>query len=201
MRSAGIGGFESFSAPPKPQKEVIREQKQKRTGAFKQAPKMTTAPVAAKQATLFDTAKPVEKSTDTAVDTAKRLETEELRSSSDLHAISRAVVQAVEDSSLHETIVRTAPGNWQMEKSSFLKTSSEVLKHEQVLACKNDALRLLDSVTAGGALPLQESELHVFHVFTQCYEEDVIDTVIQKNVNVIDDLLSGWEAVQNAVSM
>ena len=73
------------------------------------------------------------------------------------------------------------------------------LSQSEVAARRAEALRLLDSATAGGALTVEQSELHVVHVLTHCYKQSVIDTVIQGNVNVIDELERDWEAVSKVL--
>jgi hypothetical protein len=106
------------------------------------------------------------------------------------------------NSTLQQTIVRVASSGWRKhDDSSFLsaKAEAKVLDVTEVLASRNECLRLLDSATAGGAIALQESETHVVFVCTQKYKQSIIDNVVKENTDVIDQLCKDWEIVASAM--
>lgn len=65
---------------------------------------------------------------------------------------------------------------------------TEKLQKEQIKQEKDSALELLDALTKSGALPLSHATLHVVLCASQCFDKTVMDTLIQENVNPIEQL-------------
>ena len=63
-------------------------------------------------------------------------------------------------------------------------TTSTLGRPEQKEA-KAEAFDLLDALSRSGALPLSHAQLHVVVCATQSFEDSVVDTVVQRNVNPI----------------
>jgi hypothetical protein len=91
------------------------------------------------------------------------------------------------DSSLRPTIIN--PGSsWTKNAQAGLlgkPTSSALLSEEQNKE-KEAAFDLLDALTRSGALPIEHASLHVVIAATHCFDQSVMDTLVQKNVNPIE---------------
>eukprot|EP00548_Thalassiothrix_antarctica_P002812 CAMPEP_0194134468 /NCGR_PEP_ID=MMETSP0152-20130528/4546_1 /TAXON_ID=1049557 /ORGANISM="Thalassiothrix antarctica, Strain L6-D1" /LENGTH=1063 /DNA_ID=CAMNT_0038830223 /DNA_START=66 /DNA_END=3257 /DNA_ORIENTATION=+ len=72
-------------------------------------------------------------------------------------------------------------GNFQKKKPIATKMDDELCGYEN-----DKALDLLDALSRSGTLPLKYAELHVVVAMTHCFENDVMGTVIQDNVNPIE---------------
>jgi hypothetical protein len=90
------------------------------------------------------------------------------------------------DSSLHSTIIK--PGrNWlRTRQLNFLtKPQTTSLPSDEILTEKKQAVALLDAISRSGTLPVDCSELHVFIAVSHCFDNDVMGSVVQDNVNPI----------------
>jgi len=91
---------------------------------------------------------------------------------------------------LRATTIKVS-SNWKVEskKSLIAKTTTiknqneDDLKHE-----KRRAMDLLDALTRSGEVPLFHTQLHIVIASTHCFDQTVMDTVIQKNINPIERL-------------
>jgi len=72
-------------------------------------------------------------------------------------------------------------GNLQKKKSVATKLDAELCGYET-----DKAFDLLDALSRSGTLPLKFAELHVVVGMTHCFENDVMGTVIQDNINPIE---------------
>lgn len=91
------------------------------------------------------------------------------------------------DSALRPTIIK--PGDvWSKDyqKALLAPPASAVLGGEEQKKEKNKAFDLLDALTKSGALPVDQASLHVVMAATHCFDQTLIDTVIQGNVNPIE---------------
>jgi len=66
-------------------------------------------------------------------------------------------------------------------------TTSTLLADEQAKE-KQKAFDLLDAISRSGALPLECCALHVVIAATHCFDQSLVDTIIEKNVNPIEKL-------------
>jgi hypothetical protein len=91
------------------------------------------------------------------------------------------------DSSLRPTIIN--PGSsWQKTSQTGLlaKPATKTLEAEQQAEEKGAAFDLLDALTRSGALAIEHAALHVIIAATHCFDQSLMDTVVQQNVNPIE---------------
>jgi len=65
------------------------------------------------------------------------------------------------------------------------RTESQLNKSEQK-AEKDAAFDLLDALTRSGSLPLDCASLHIVVAATHCFQESLLDVLVQQNVNPIE---------------
>ena len=63
---------------------------------------------------------------------------------------------------------------------------SKTLNADQQAQEKSAAFDLLDALTRSGALAIEHASLHVIIAATHCFDQSLMDTVVQKNVNPIE---------------
>lgn len=91
------------------------------------------------------------------------------------------------DSTLHTNII-SVKGLWSKSSQASLLTTaakSMVTESEQKMA-KSAAFDLLDALSRSGALIMEHAALHVVMGATHAFDNSLIDTVIQHNVNPIE---------------
>mmetsp|Transcript_22172 Transcript_22172/g.52130 ORF Transcript_22172/g.52130 Transcript_22172/m.52130 type:complete len:986 (+) Transcript_22172:312-3269(+) len=88
--------------------------------------------------------------------------------------------------SLRSTTIKTA-SEWERSRQENLLTKAETktLRTAEIKTEKERAFDLLDSLSRSGSLPIDNSELHVFVCLTHEFENDILDTIIQDNINPI----------------
>jgi hypothetical protein len=113
--------------------------------------------------------------------------------SMDFATIPKLVDVAIEkhdtDNALRSTIIK-AGTIWTRRRQETLlaKMECKTLGAEDIKTEKNKAFDLLDALSRSGSLPIACSELHVIVAVTHCFENDVMGTVIQDNINPIEKL-------------
>jgi hypothetical protein len=92
------------------------------------------------------------------------------------------------DDSLRATIVKASNHKWfrTHAKNLLSKAESSVLSVPDIKTGKDTAFDLCDILSRGGSMPLPYSELHVVVAVTHCFENDILDTVVQDNVNPVE---------------
>uniref|UniRef100_A0A7S2YS48 Uncharacterized protein n=1 Tax=Entomoneis paludosa TaxID=265537 RepID=A0A7S2YS48_9STRA len=92
-----------------------------------------------------------------------------------------------QDNSLRSTILKAGTG-WSRRRQENLltKAQSKPLASSAVEEEKNKAFDLLDALSRSGTLSIDCSELHVVVALSHCFENDVMGTVIQDNINPIE---------------
>ena len=92
------------------------------------------------------------------------------------------------DHSLRATIIKTGEVWTRKRQESLLSSSIKdtVLGPDGIKSEKDKAFDLLDALSRSGSLPLAYSELHVVIAVTHCFENDVLGTVLQDNINPIE---------------
>ena len=90
------------------------------------------------------------------------------------------------DHSLHSIILKSGD-DWTRTRQMNFLTSPETtcLRCDDIRNEKIKAYALLDALSRSGTLPIANSELHVFVAVSHCFENDVMGTVIQDNINPI----------------
>ena len=93
------------------------------------------------------------------------------------------------DNALRSTIIK-AGQEWTRRRQENLltKMESSTLDTDNIQTEKNMAFDLLDALSRSGSLPIACSELHVIVSVTHCFDNDVIGTVVQDNINPIEKL-------------
>jgi len=113
--------------------------------------------------------------------------------SQDFTAIPRILDNKMEkldsDNSIQSTIIKTGR-TWTRKRQQNLLTppNTSQLFAKQIDDEKKKAFDLLDAVSRSGVLPIEFSELHVVVAVSHCFENDLMGTIIQDNVNPIDKL-------------
>jgi hypothetical protein len=91
------------------------------------------------------------------------------------------------ENSIRPTII-DAGKNWTRSRQENLLTKvvEASLHPADITTEKNKAFYLLDALSRSGTLPIACAELHVVIAITHCFENSVMGTVIQDNVNPIE---------------
>ena len=91
------------------------------------------------------------------------------------------------NSSLKSTILITGPvwERWRQEDLLSDPKSSRLFA-DDVRSEKNKAFDLLDALSRSGTLSIECAELHVVVAVSHCFENDLVGTIIQDNINPIE---------------
>merc|ERR1712137_541800 len=93
------------------------------------------------------------------------------------------------DSVLHSTIIK--PGttwNKKYQKALLSDPTATTLSAEDLKKEKNKTFDLLDALTRSGGLAIDSASLHVVLASTHCFDQTLMNTIIQDNVNPIEKL-------------
>ena len=91
------------------------------------------------------------------------------------------------NSSLKSTILKTGPVWERLRQEDLLSDpKSSRLFADDVRSEKNKAFDLLDALSRSGTLSIECAELHVVVAVSHCFENDLMGTIIQDNINPID---------------
>lgn len=91
------------------------------------------------------------------------------------------------DNALRSTIIKTGVSWTRMRQENLLTAvKTSLLTSSMVEDEKKKAFDLLDAISRSGVLPIACSELHVVICLSHCFENDLMGTVIQDNVNPIE---------------
>jgi hypothetical protein len=90
------------------------------------------------------------------------------------------------DLALRSTVIK-ASSNWtRTRQENFLTTPATLaLTASDIATERKKALDLLDAISRSGTLAIDCSELHVFVAVSHCFDNDVLGTVVQDNINPI----------------
>merc|ERR1719295_610732 len=91
------------------------------------------------------------------------------------------------DSSLKPTILNVGE-TWRLKHFPSLRSNvqARLLDEEEQKDEKTKCFDLLDAMSCSGSLPIDCATLHVIVAATHCFDETIINTIIQKNVNPIE---------------
>ncbi|KAL7557208.1 hypothetical protein ACA910_001276 [Epithemia clementina (nom. ined.)] len=105
------------------------------------------------------------------------------------------------DHSLKSTIVKASPSLWVRERQENLlsKAQKTTLDSDTITSEKNKAFDLLDAISRSGTLPIECAELHVVVALTHCFENDVMGTIIQDNINPIEKVERSYLIVGSTI--
>ena len=89
--------------------------------------------------------------------------------------------------SIRPTIIKLGPLFTKKSQAGLIKSPvTNFLNSVDQKSERNKALDLLDALSRSGELVMDESTIHVVVVSTQCFDETLINQVIQKDCNPID---------------
>mmetsp|Transcript_16499 Transcript_16499/g.46089 ORF Transcript_16499/g.46089 Transcript_16499/m.46089 type:complete len:638 (+) Transcript_16499:3566-5479(+) len=93
------------------------------------------------------------------------------------------------DNALRSTTIKTS-SSWTHKRQINLlsKPEANAMSSDEVKSEKSKAFELLDALSRSGSLGIEHSDLHVIVCVTHCFENDVMGTVIQDNVNPIEKM-------------
>ena len=92
------------------------------------------------------------------------------------------------DSALRATVIAPS-GDWtRRAQASILSRarSNERIGGDAQKAARTEAFDLLDALSRSGALPMRHAALHVVMGATHCFDESLLDTVVQRSANPIE---------------
>jgi len=86
--------------------------------------------------------------------------------------------------------ILTLQGDWQKksQKALLAQPNTTSLGVDEQKQEKEAAFDLLDALTKSGALPLVNASLHVVVAAVHCFDKTVTETVIQDNMNPIENV-------------
>jgi hypothetical protein len=91
------------------------------------------------------------------------------------------------DNALRPTIITTG-GSWTKTSQKSLLSSpvEETLYGAEQDKLRDKAFDLLDALSRSGGLAFDEASFHVIVAVTHCFDQTLMDTLVQQNVNPID---------------
>jgi hypothetical protein len=91
------------------------------------------------------------------------------------------------DLALRSTIIKTGVSwNRKSQENLLSPMKTSYLSSDAILDEKKKAFDLLDAITRSGVLPIDCSELHVVVGLSHCFDNDLMGTIIQNNMNPIE---------------
>ena len=91
------------------------------------------------------------------------------------------------DSSIRATIIEASKKWTRMRQENLLtKVIAASLCQADITTEKSKAFDLLDALSRSGSLPIACAELHIVIATTHCFENNVMGTVLQDNINPIE---------------
>jgi hypothetical protein len=95
----------------------------------------------------------------------------------------------LDDTSVRPTIISVGPTWTRKYQKSLLSASAiEELSSDEQEIERDKAFDLLDALTRSGSLSFECAELHVIIGLTHCFDQSLMDTLVQKNINPIEKL-------------
>jgi hypothetical protein len=92
-----------------------------------------------------------------------------------------------EDSALRPTIINIGKSwTFSSQKALLADPETETLNTDRQKKEKNRAFDLLDALSRSGAMTIDSAELHVVIAATHCFDQSIINTIVQDNVNPIE---------------
>ena len=92
-----------------------------------------------------------------------------------------------EDANVRPTIIKVGDQLEKRHRPSLLADEQHSTLFNDEQECEQrKAYAFLDSLTRSGALSIKQSEVHVMMAATHCFDQTLVDTVIQDNINPIE---------------
>ena len=115
----------------------------------------------------------------------------ELATDDDFTALPKILDTELEkyDSSVRTTILKAGP-TWTRARQQNLLTpmTTSSIGTSEIESETKKAFDLLDALSRSGSLPLECAELHVVVAVSHCFSNDVMGTIVQDNVNPIEQV-------------
>ncbi len=92
------------------------------------------------------------------------------------------------EGALKSTIIKTGQLWERRRKENLLLPSQRSYLNEEKKSEKNKAIDLLKAISRSGSLPIAKSDLHVIVSVSHCFHKNVLSTVIQDNINPIEQV-------------
>lgn len=111
----------------------------------------------------------------------------------DITSIPTLIDQRLEDLQTRgvvRPVIINVGSSWQKlsQKALLASPTSSTLGSDEQKKEKDAAFDLLDALTKSGALPLENASLHVVVAASHCFDQSLLATVTQDNVNPIDQV-------------
>jgi hypothetical protein len=91
------------------------------------------------------------------------------------------------DGALKSTIIKTQePWSRSRQENLLVKSLTTQLNQQDVASEMNKAMDLLRAISRSGSLPIESSELHVVVAVSHCFENYIMETLIEDNINPIE---------------
>jgi hypothetical protein len=91
------------------------------------------------------------------------------------------------DSAIRATILEASSPWKRLRQDNLLSKAKEsTLSQDDCKSEMDKAFDLLDALSRSGTLPIAFAELHVIVAVTHCFENDVMGTIVQDNINPIE---------------
>lgn len=104
------------------------------------------------------------------------------------------------DNALHVTTIKTGDVWIRSHQKNLLSpTETKSMSSADIKTEKDKAFDLLDSLSRSGSLPLAYSEVHVVVAATHRFENDVVGTVVQDNIDPIEKVKQSSLLVASAI--
>lgn len=102
-------------------------------------------------------------------------------------ALDRSFEALDEDGALRPTILAVGEvWSRRSQKSLLAEPARKSLLADEQKDERRRAFDLIDALTKSGAMPLEHASLHVVIAATHCFDDTLVDTVIQRNVNPVE---------------
>ena len=93
------------------------------------------------------------------------------------------------ESAVRSTIIKIgSPWTRSRQENLLVPSQTSTLSSSHVDEETKKAFDLLDAISRSGSLPIATSELHVFVAVSHCFDNDVMGTIVQDNLNPIAKL-------------
>mmetsp|Transcript_16928 Transcript_16928/g.41233 ORF Transcript_16928/g.41233 Transcript_16928/m.41233 type:complete len:927 (+) Transcript_16928:107-2887(+) len=107
------------------------------------------------------------------------------------------------DGALKSTIVQTSK-DWERSRQKHLLMGWEQnqrmhLSEDELTMERNKAIDLLVAISRSGSLPIKCCELHILVAVSHCFEQQIMETIIQDNINPIEKVTKSMSMIASVI--